>query len=64
MAIGIESGQVFLPEKANWLEDLRTELVQFPHGRFDDQVDSISQFLRWARQPRFTGIRLAKLSGI
>lgn len=63
-SIAIESGQVFLPERADWLEDLRAELVQFPHGRFDDQIDSISQFLKWARQPRLTGIRLAKLSGI
>ncbi|MEO5938316.1 MAG: phage terminase large subunit [Sphingomonas sp.] len=63
-SIAIESGQVFIPERADWLEDLRTELVQFPHGRFDDQIDSISQFLKWARQPRFSGARLVKLSGI
>jgi hypothetical protein len=23
------------------------ELLAFPHGRHDDQVDSVSQFLRW-----------------
>ena len=63
-SIAIESGQVFIPEKADWLEELRAELVQFPHGRFDDQVDSISQFLKWARQPRFGGIRTVRLSGI
>ena len=63
-SIAIESGQVFIPAKADWLEDLRTELVQFPYGKFDDQIDSMSQFLRWARQPRFEGIRLAKISGI
>jgi predicted phage terminase large subunit-like protein len=63
-SIAIESGQVFIPGRARWLEDLRTELVQFPHGRFDDQVDSKSQYLKWARQPRFSGIRTVKISGI
>ncbi len=45
----IESGQVHLPNQALWLDDFRSELLQFPHGRFDDQVDSITQFLKWAR---------------
>ena len=43
----IESGQVLLPLDAPWLEDFRVELLQFPHGRHDDQVDSLSQFLAW-----------------
>jgi predicted phage terminase large subunit-like protein len=43
----IESGQVFLPRKATWLDDFRTELLQFPKGKNDDQVDSFSQFLDW-----------------
>lgn len=46
----IESGQVFLPRKADFLEDLRLELLQFPYGRHDDQADSISQFLNWIGQ--------------
>jgi len=43
----IEAGQVLLPDKAPWLEALKAEILQFPHGRHDDQVDSISQFLQW-----------------
>ncbi len=43
----IEAGHVLLPRRAAWLEDLRLELLQFPRGRHDDQVDSISQFLCW-----------------
>jgi len=43
----IEAGQVLLPRKAPWLDDFRTELLQFPHGRYDDQVDSLSQLLDW-----------------
>jgi predicted phage terminase large subunit-like protein len=40
-----EAGQVFLPERANWLPDLDAELFAFPGGRHDDQCDSISQAL-------------------
>jgi len=43
-----EAGQVYLPEHASWLATLLHELLGFPKGRYDDQVDSISQFLNWA----------------
>ena len=43
----IEAGQVLLPRQAEWLDELRAELMQFPYGRHDDQVDSLSQFLTW-----------------
>jgi len=36
------------PRVAPWLDDLRHEMLAFPEGRHDDQVDSISQFLRHA----------------
>jgi phage terminase large subunit-like protein len=29
------------------LGEFLTELLSFPNGRHDDQVDSVSQFLRW-----------------
>lgn len=44
----IEGARVFLPERAAWLDEFRTELLAFPDGRHDDQVDSMSQFLEWA----------------
>ena len=47
----LEAGYVHIPEKAAWLPDLRTELLSFPHGVHDDQVDSISQFLTWVSRP-------------
>lgn len=53
----IESGQVFLPEAAPWLDDFKVELLAFPHGSFDDQVDSLSQFLGWIRN-RGGGMRV------
>jgi predicted phage terminase large subunit-like protein len=36
----IESGRVFIPEEAHWLEDWLGELVQFPSVKHDDQADS------------------------
>jgi len=48
-----ESRSVFLPREAPWLEDFVTELLAFPNGRYDDQVDATSQALNWiARRPR------------
>jgi predicted phage terminase large subunit-like protein len=43
----IEAGLVHLPHSAPWLAEFLTELLAFPSGRHDDQVDSVSQFLRW-----------------
>ena len=44
----IEAGRVFLPEKAPWLAEFEREILAFPHGKHDDQVDSMTHFLRWA----------------
>jgi phage terminase large subunit-like protein len=46
-AAKIEGGQVYLAQNAPRLEDLRTELLAFPNDRHDDQVDSISQALKF-----------------
>jgi predicted phage terminase large subunit-like protein len=48
----IEAGHVLLPERAPWLDDFRLEILTFPYGRYDDQVDSVSQFLTWAAKQR------------
>ncbi|NIT59365.1 MAG: phage terminase large subunit, partial [Aliifodinibius sp.] len=45
----IESAQVLFPKKAYWLADFQHEVVTFPMGKHDDQIDSMSQFLEWAR---------------
>lgn len=44
----IEAGSVLIPRSAPWLGDFRTELLAFPMGKYDDQVDSMSQLLNWA----------------
>jgi phage terminase large subunit-like protein len=43
----IEAGHVLIPKTAPWLDDLKMEVLAFPHGRHDDQVDSMTQFLNW-----------------
>ena len=45
----IESGRVCLPKEAPWLVEFERELMRFPNSTYDDQVDSLSQFLLWVR---------------
>ncbi|MDF2810189.1 MAG: hypothetical protein K0S56_1220 [Microvirga sp.] len=40
-----EAGQVYVPQDAPWLAIWLDELLAFPNGRHDDQVDSTSQAL-------------------
>ncbi len=47
----IEAGRVFVPKSAPWLMDFQDEVAKFPAGKHDDQVDSLSQFLKWATRP-------------
>jgi predicted phage terminase large subunit-like protein len=47
----IESGKVFLPENAPWVQDFLDEMSSFPNGLHDDIVDSVSQALNHLRQP-------------
>jgi predicted phage terminase large subunit-like protein len=49
----IEGGRVFLPEEAPWLIKYETYVCQFPLGKEDDDVDSTTQFLRWASKPKY-----------
>jgi predicted phage terminase large subunit-like protein len=41
----IEAGYVHLPRHAAWLEEFRRELMLFPAGKYDDQIDALSQGL-------------------
>jgi predicted phage terminase large subunit-like protein len=42
-----EAGQVHTPREAPWLAPWLDELLAFPNGRHDDQVDSTSQALSY-----------------
>lgn len=44
----LESGRYLLPREAPWLAEFRRELLAFPNGRYDDQVDSLVLFLEWS----------------
>lgn len=58
-----EASQVYLPERAAWLADFEKELVAFPNGKHDDQVDACSQYLEWARKKGRRGTKKATGSG-
>ena len=48
----IEEGRVFLPRQSPLLDPFKNELLQFPNGRHDDQVDSMVNFLRWETEKK------------
>lgn len=48
----ITAGEVFIPTKAKWQEGFLKEIGQFPESAHDDQVDALSQYLRWAKSKR------------
>lgn len=41
----LAEGRFLLPSEAPWLDAFRSELRAFPNGKYDDQVDSVSQFV-------------------
>lgn len=43
----LETGDYHLPQSAPWLPDFRRELLAFPDGKNDDQVDAMVQFLEF-----------------
>jgi predicted phage terminase large subunit-like protein len=51
--VKFEQGRVWLPVEAPWLATCEAEIFQFPHCKFDDQVDSIVQFLSSTDFPLF-----------
>jgi len=48
----IASGEVYVPQKAPWLDAFIKEVGQFPEGAHDDQVDAMSQALRYFKSTR------------
>ena len=43
----LEQGHLHVPRGASWLPAFRDEVCAFPYGRHDDQVDALSQFVRY-----------------
>jgi predicted phage terminase large subunit-like protein len=50
-AASIEAGAVHLPRNTPWLDEFKNEILSFPKGRHDDQVDALSQGLQRAYAP-------------
>lgn len=42
IAARLESGKIFFPKHAVWLNDFENELIAFPNGKHDDQVDAFA----------------------
>ena len=45
-----EAGRILLPKEVPWLADFENEVLVFPGGRYDDQVDALLLFLEWFAQ--------------
>ena len=54
----IESGRVWIPEAAPWIEEFKREVNAFPRGAHDDQLDALAQLLKREEE---VGDRLAWL---
>jgi predicted phage terminase large subunit-like protein len=48
-----EASRIFLPVEAPWLAGFEHELLAFPNGRYDDQVDALLLFLDWLSQNEY-----------
>ena len=46
IASRMRSGKVYFKENANWLNDFEDELLNFPLGRYKDQVDAFAYIAR------------------
>jgi predicted phage terminase large subunit-like protein len=60
----IRSGIVALPEAASWVAEFIDEILQFPDGRFDDQVDALTQFLDWIAEHPHLSKRPTRAIGV
>ena len=62
-SIKIAQGRVYLPLKADFIEPFYREVLPFPNGAHDDQIDSMSQFLSWIDDRRRKRVVVTKLHG-
>jgi predicted phage terminase large subunit-like protein len=57
----VEAGRVRLPRHAAWLTDFEGEMMHFPNGAHDDQVDALTQYLDWIRTRAVPNPRIRNL---
>ena len=58
-----DAGQVHLPKNTPWLGEFLHELLAFPRSRYDDQIDSVSQFLSWVERRNYLGSLAGQFAG-
>jgi predicted phage terminase large subunit-like protein len=51
----LESGKVRFVKDERWNEIFLREYLQFPEGTYDDQIDALSQFLKWHQEHVLSG---------
>jgi predicted phage terminase large subunit-like protein len=59
----IEAGRVHLPKRAAWLDEFRRELMAFPAGRHNDQVDALSQALGYVQERKSRRVSWGAVKG-
>lgn len=47
-SLTVEAKRIYIPSAAPWLAEYEKEMVEFPNSVHDDQVDSTSQYIKWA----------------
>ena len=50
----LEARSLILPKTSLWRGDFLSEYLAFPGGRYNDQVDALSQFLGWQSNREMT----------
>ncbi|ODT16943.1 MAG: hypothetical protein ABS35_27005 [Kaistia sp. SCN 65-12] len=50
-----KASEVIVLDRQPWTADFREELLQFPYGGADDQVDALTQYLSWVEQTTPSG---------
>ena len=46
----LEAGRLWLPQNKKWADDLVEELLSFPNGRHDDQVDALAMAVHYMKE--------------
>lgn len=59
----ITSGRILFPKEATWLANFINELVAFPNGTYDDQVDALSQYTDHELKVRVGGTKPLRMRG-
>jgi len=59
----LESGRVFFPERAPWLDAFISELCSFPAGKHDDQVDALGLALSHLRGAALVSLDSQRITG-